>query len=94
MKKTLTVVALAAMLAGCGQRPPEPDQIPLKTVADGRVRVERIASFRDELAYGGIRGVFLITDKESGSKFIGISGIGISELGSHQSGKNTYRDER
>lgn len=61
---------------------------------DQRVTVTRIQVIEDELAYHGRRGVYLIVDKETGQRFLGISGVGISELGSHSSGKSTVSDER
>lgn len=63
-----------------------------------RVTVTRLSKFRDNLAYDNERGVYLIRDNQTGQEFIGISGIGISELGSHtyQCGKSrcTTGDER
>ena len=65
---------------------------PLQT--DRRVIVERIDVVADSLAYGGARGVYVIRDTKTGQEFIGVSGIGISETGSHQSGKTQRTDER
>lgn len=59
-----------------------------------RVEITRISVFYDDLAYDGKRGVYLIKDKDTGKEFIGVSGIGISELGSHSSGKAHHSDER
>lgn len=59
-----------------------------------RIEVKLIQKMTDYLAYNDIRGVYLIKDNLTGQEFIGISGIGISELGSHQSGKTTKEDER
>lgn len=63
-----------------------------------RVDVERIGVFTDELAYQGRRGVYVIRDKATGREFIGVSGIGISEVGLHSQpvGKiiSTLPDER
>ena len=60
----------------------------------GRFKVERIGVFADGLAYGDKRGIYVITDTKTGQEFVGISGIGISELGSHQAGKSSTSDER
>jgi hypothetical protein len=59
-----------------------------------RVTVERVDVVADTLAYGGARGVYVIRDAQTGREFIGVSGVGIAETGSHQSGKTTVRDER
>lgn len=48
-----------------------------------RITVEWLGKFDDDLAYGGERGVYLIKDNEKKTEYIGISGIGISERGSH-----------
>ena len=62
------------------------------------VQVVRISVFDDDTAYHGQRGIYIITDKISGKSFIGVSGVGISELGSHSEGvgksRRTVRDER
>lgn len=59
-----------------------------------RFSVVRVSKFRDDLAYNNWRGIYIITDKSTGVEYVGVSGIGISELGSHKSGKSTVTDER
>lgn len=60
-----------------------------------RVRVTRLSIFHDELAYGNDRGVYLIEDTATGTEFIGVSGVGIAEVGSHSCGKSCRSgDER
>ncbi|MHA1180944.1 hypothetical protein [Enterobacter ludwigii] len=63
-----------------------------------RIKVTKMSEFRDELAYDNWRGVYLIQDKQTGREYIGVSGIGISEVGSHSQlvGKvqQQVRDER
>jgi len=100
MKRTLMIFA-AFMLTACG---PEPDMAmqsrqrlaaPAAPMSEGdRVTVERIGVFKDDLAYGDRRGVYVIRDKATGREFIGVSGVGITETGSHQSGKVRVSDER
>lgn len=48
-----------------------------------RIKVTKMSEFRDTLAYDNWRGVYLIQDKQTGKEYIGISGIGISEVGAH-----------
>ncbi len=86
------LTALALTLASCGPTPTDP--MPAATSSNGRIRVERISVFADDLAYHDRRGVYVIVDKKTGHEFIGISGIGISEVGSHRAGKATVSDER
>ena len=69
------------------------------TVKDNaRATVTRIGVFEDDLAYKSKRGVYLIRDEKTGKEYLGVSGIGISELGSHSqmAGKvmTTRQDER
>lgn len=100
MQRTLMIMA-ALTLAACS---PEPDMemqtrqrlaAPAAPVPDGdRVKVERIGVFKDDLAYNERRGVYVIRDKATGREFIGVSGVGIAETGSHQSGKVRVSDER
>lgn len=59
-----------------------------------RVIVERIDVVADTLAYGGTRGVYVIRDTATGREFIGVSGVGIAETGSHSTGKTPMIDER
>ena len=105
MKPALFLIGLSAALsAACGPKPTMPLAVPetLPPVepsgASPRVTVERIGVFKDDLAYGDRRGVYIIRDTKTGREFIGVSGIGISELGSHgvQNGKNSnfLKDER
>lgn len=104
MKTATRVAALiggAALLAGCV---PEPD-MPMKKQAqyaqmeklsaDVRVTVTRIGVFADDTAYNSRRGVYVIKDSTTGKEYIGVSGIGISETGSHVCGKGCISsDER
>lgn len=61
---------------------------------DSRVSVIRVGVVDDDLAYGGSRGVYVITDAKTGIEYIGVSGVGIAVSGSHLSGKTTVQDER
>ncbi|MDH0348122.1 hypothetical protein [Aeromonas dhakensis] len=61
---------------------------------NNRFKVERVGLFKDDLAYDGRRGIYIITDTQTGQELVGLSGIGISELGSHKSGKAHHSDER
>lgn len=59
-----------------------------------RIEINQIGVFMDELAYNDMRGIYIIFDNKTGKEFIGISGIGISDIGSHTNGKATTSDER
>lgn len=84
-------VILCVLLASCS---PEATQS-IKTEPDSsRVKIERIGVFYDDIAYRGTRGIYVITDSTTGKEFIGISGVGITETGSHSSGKTRIQDER
>lgn len=86
------------LFSGCDLVPHMPTQEKLTTShllpSEGRFKVEKIQSFVDRDAYSESRDIFIITDSKNGKQFIGISGVGISELGSHTSGKTTIQDER
>ncbi len=100
MRVALLVVVF--MLTAC-DRGPEPAKSTmavssqLSSDAD-RIKVTKMSEFRDTLAYDNWRGVYLIQDQQTGKEYIGISGIGISEVGSHTQlvGKvqQSVRDER
>ena len=106
MKKALICAAsvLTAMLGGCG---PAPDMRMYEQKAGAkevqiqdnpRIKVTRVGVFKDDVAYNDRRGVYVIQDTTTGREYIGVSGIGISELGSHttMAGKVavTHQDER
>lgn len=94
------IISCCILLSACQ---PPPQRMPLhvkepKPVEAGsvdyRFEVTRVGIFEDDLAYDDERGVYLIKDHETGAEFVGVSGIGIAELGSHQSGKIIVEDER
>jgi len=101
-----SILLLAVLLAACGQS--VPDMTPMDAagnpkgakavsapVVEDRFTVTRSMTFRDELAYGNMRGVYVIVDEKTGREYVGVSGIGIAESGSHNCGKAcTKQDER
>ena len=91
MKTLVLVLALCA----CG-RSPAPEELTLQVNSESgsRFSVTAVGAFDDRLAYNGRRGIYVIRDTATGQEFVGVSGIGISELGSHKSGKRDVTDER
>lgn len=55
----------------------------MPTVEDSRFRVERAAVFEDSLAYNNRRGIYILTDKKTERTYIGISGVGVTEMYSY-----------
>lgn len=100
MKRALIILAAALVLAGCGRADTaymeQVDRmVPVEAENEpGRFIISRVQIIRDELAYNDKRGVYTIKDTVTGKEFVGLSGVGITELGSHQSGKTTTTDER
>lgn len=97
--KATGCILVVVLLAGCIPEPqPQPHEAPLNVapppVEGERFVVQIVQKFRDDFAYEDVRAVYLITDVETGRKYLGVSGIGISELGSHSDGEDTVRDER
>ena len=45
-----------------------------------RFQVEIEGTFHDNKAYGGLRKIYIITDKVSGVEYLGLTGIGITEV--------------
>ncbi len=95
--KTPLIAALCALaVAGCERGPVDRELAPPR-YSEGnqtRFKVRQVQQVEDTLAYNGTRGIYIITDTETGAEYIGVSGIGISELGSHAAGKTTVRGER
>lgn len=99
MKLVYLVAAalLVILVVGC-ENELHPKTLDLTVAPDGRFEVTRVGVFDDPLAYNNKRGIYVIRDKSTGTEFVGISGIGISETGSHSqtTGKVTTKksDER
>jgi hypothetical protein len=93
MRRRYWTVAVGALLTGCLPEADTPMAV-TKTVENGRIQVTRIGVFEDSVAYDNRRGIYIIKDTATGKEYVGVSGIGISELGVHQSGKTTLKDER
>ncbi len=97
MKHAFAILALG-VLAGCAPEPTismqmEAPQHPIYS-ANARFEVQRVAVFSDDLAYNDRRGIYIIKDTVTGTEYVGVSGIGISEVGRHINGKVTVQDER
>lgn len=94
MKKLILLAALA--LAGCDfgiTRVDSEDRQKMPVNVNVRVQVVKIQEFRDGLAYDGVRGIYVINDKDTGKEYIGVSGIGITETGRHGCGKGCSRED-
>lgn len=59
-----------------------------------RFELKKIQTFKDPDAYGKVRNIYTLVDNDTGKEYIGISGIGIVEQGTHVSSKNNVPDER
>lgn len=84
--KTLSVPSLAVvlLLSGCSSSEPTiAVQVPSEATNASRLTITKLAIFEDSLAYNNRRVVYLVVDNRTGTEFIGISGIGISEVGTH-----------
>ncbi|MCK9231159.1 MAG: hypothetical protein M0P18_10845 [Syntrophales bacterium] len=57
-----------------------PVDIPDDRDRQRRVHVVRAGVLLDDVAESGRRGVYVITDRDTGVEYIGISGIGIAEV--------------
>lgn len=85
------ILILAILLCGCN---PEPDTKLLQISPSGRFKVTRVGIIDDNLAYNNRRGIYIIEDTLTKKELVGISGIGISEVGSHPTGKSSIEDEK
>lgn len=89
----ILVLAFTVLLASCTD--PEPTKLPPQTGGSTRFTVERVGVFTDALAYGDERGIYVIVDTKTGKEYVGVSGVGIAETGSHPAGKSSrVTDER
>ncbi len=102
--KTISVLLAVLILGACERPEPDPNNAKsqiawsmgskLKIQTSERISITRISVFKDETAYDRQRGIYIIHDNKTGKEFVGISGVGIAETGSHQSGKTSVSDER
>lgn len=89
----LSIAVLAVSDPGCEvQRPPEATlKIDQEQLEGTRFKVAAVGEFRDDSAYGNKRRIYIITDTQTTKEYVGVSGVGISELGKHGKG---ISDER
>lgn len=59
-----------------------------------RFSLQKVQTFQDPDAYGKVRNIYILIDNSTGKEFVGVSGIGITESGTHVESKNNYEDER
>ena len=59
-----------------------------------RYDLKKVQTFFDSDAYNNVRNVYILVDNETGKEYLGISGIGITEMGKHTQTKSTVTDER
>jgi hypothetical protein len=98
-RTTILAIVLLPLLASCGPEADTPMAVtkpgPTVTPEDTyRIQVSRIGVIPDDIAYNNKRGIYVITDRQTGREYIGVSGVGITEVGSHRNGKSTVTDER
>lgn len=96
---TLTIIALSAvLLSGCNEEHLASQTLVNdigQSAAGNRFVLTRVGIVNDSQAYHGERGIYILKDTQTGREYVGVSGVGISELGSHQAGKNhRVEDER
>lgn len=90
MSAIIATLTMLVLMSGCQPKP----TLPMPYNTSDRFKVERVAVIEDDLAYHDRRGIYLIKDTKTGQEFIGVSGIGVSELGTHAAGKAILPDER
>jgi hypothetical protein len=99
--KYIAMSLILACVSGCAPAPRSSNQISrdLNVISEStRYELKCVDVVNDPLAYDRTRGIYEITDKETGITYLGISGIGITERGRHQVGggktAHTVQDER
>lgn len=90
-------IGMLLVMAGCNETKPD---TPLRTSSPvmkaesgARFEVERVGVFADDLSYGGRRGIYILKDTQTGKEYVGVSGVGISELGSHTTTTSTGKTQ-
>lgn len=70
-----------------GKAPPPIPTVAAPIPAPPRFKLTLVQQVEDPLAYYDRRGVYILEDTTTGQQFIGISGVGITELGRQYCGK-------
>jgi hypothetical protein len=97
MKHIRTWISIAALsaLAGCQPKPTKVMFLgPGPFEDETRFEIRRVGVIKDDIAYHERRAIYVITDTRTGKEYMGLSGVGISELGSHAAAKTRVADER
>lgn len=96
MIRTALILSTLAVLIGCQPQEPDVQMLDQPTVhaEPPRFEVVRVQRFSDDLACGNEHGIYIVRDKKTGQKYLGVSAIGISENGRHRSGENSTTNER
>lgn len=101
--RAFPLVVLALCLAACDQEPPPGygQQVVLNQEQAQRFTVELAGQFPDDLAYKGVRRIYVIRDSHTERTLVGITGVGVTEVGTHTEGGGgkhnslrTVEDER
>lgn len=93
MLRNIMIVALL-MLSGCRDKSMDVPNRDLRPMQGDRVSVELISTFPDSEAYNSVRKVYIIRDNTTGREYFGVTGVGISEVGTHSNGKSSSTHER
>ena len=98
--RKLAIFFVATLLSGCSPAPDTPMQTTspadhnepeMKPAVGARFSITRVGVFQDSLAYSGKRGIYVVVDKQTGKEYLGISGVGVSEIGHHGKGGEDER---
>jgi hypothetical protein len=100
MRIALLLCALLVSSCEDGTYRPEREMqaVPMSAAAEAAagqrfdVRLEQVVA--DEIAYGGRRGIYSIVDRTTGREYVGLSGVGITELGAHEKRTGSGRDAK
>lgn len=83
--KKIVLLALCMVITACI---PEPTMHMVlesdNPQQSSRFSICRVDVFKDSIAYRGLRGVYIIVDKQTGKEYVGISGVGIAERGGNK----------
>ncbi len=97
--KKLILILIAFSIAACADNSDQTNLINSKFESaenSDRFTVTKVSKFKDTDAYNQYRCIYLIKDNLKNKEYLGVSGIGVSELGSHPEGEegSPVADER
>lgn len=85
--KSILIILVASLLVGCDEQiaaPAATVRVANSQLEDTRFHIVIVAEFYDNLAYGGKRRIYEITDTKTKRTYLSVTGMGLDRLRSDE----------